>query len=79
MIDGFVACFEFADRLKHLRGVDVMNFEALTDGAEESDGKFAAEMFAEFLKATQNDGLIFGVNMKEFVGEELEAEHFEEA
>ena len=78
LVDGFVACFEFADGLKHLRGIDVMDFEALADRAEESDGEFAAEMFAEFFEASKDDRLVLGVDVEQFVGEQVESEHFEE-
>ena len=73
-----MADFEFADGLKHLGGIDVVDFEALADGAEECDGEFAAEMFAEFLEAVEDDGLVLGVHVEKFVGEQLEAEHFEQ-
>ena len=79
MVDGFVARFEFADRLKHLRGVDVVHFESLADRVEERDGEFATEMFAKFFEAAEDDRLVFVVEVKQFAGEQLETEHFEKA
>ena len=79
MVEGFVARLEFADGLKHLGRVDVVDFEALADRAEESDGQFAAEMLAEFFEAAEDDRLVFCVYVQQFVSEQFKTEHLEEA
>src|SRR5688500_6249244 len=56
-----------------------MNFEAVADGSQESDGEFPAVMLAEFFEAAENDRLVFGVDVKQFAREQFEPEHFEEA
>ena len=74
-----MASFEFADGGEHFGGVDLVDFEAVANAAEERDGEFAAEMFAEFLEAAQENRLTFRIDMEKFAGEELEAEEFEQA
>ena len=49
-----VSRFEFVDGGDHGVVVDFMDFEALTDGAQESDGEFAAKVLAKFFEARED-------------------------
>ena len=48
------ALFEFVDRGDHGFLIDFVDFEALTDGAQQGDGEFAAEVFAKFFEAGED-------------------------
>lgn len=73
------AGFQLVDGVEHHRGVDFVDFEAVTDGAEEGDVEFAAEVFAEFFEAGKDVQVAFRVGVGEFVSEEFEAEEFDKA
>ena len=49
------ALFEFVDGSDHLLLVDVVHFESFADGAQQGDGEFAAEVFAEFFQAGEDN------------------------
>ena len=69
---------EFVDGLDHLRQVDFVDFAAPADGLEQRDGELAAEVFAKFFKALQDHQVVVRVHVEQFVGEQLEAELFEQ-
>ena len=55
-----------------------MDFDTATDLREQGDGKFAAEMLAEFLEPGQDGRQIGIVRIEQFVGEESEPEPFQQ-
>src|ERR1051325_4646838 len=48
------ALFKFVDGGDHGFLIDFMDFEGLTDGAQESDGEFAAKVLAKFFEARED-------------------------
>ena len=53
----FVAGAEFVDGAEHFGSVHCVHLKAFADGAEQRDGELTAEVFAEFLKAFEDDQL----------------------
>ena len=58
--------------------VHFVDFHAAPDFLEQRDGQFAAEVFAEFFEAGQNCRQICVVRVQQFVGEQFEAEFFQQ-
>lgn len=73
-----VAFLQFVDGVDDLGKVHLVDFEAFTNGFEQGDGKFAAKVFAELLKAVEEDQGLAGISVQEFIGVKFEAEGFEE-
>src|SRR5581483_2952909 len=73
-----VAFLKFVNGFDDLGEAHLVDFETLTNGLEQGDGKLAAKVFPEFLQAIEEDERLAGIGVKEFVGKQFEAERFEE-
>ena len=55
-----------------------MDFKTFADLFQQCDGQFAAEVFAEFFEAVEDEESILRIHVEQFAGEELEAEIFQQ-
>ena len=59
-----MADMQLLDRFDNYGVVHFVHFDALANRLEQRDGKFAAEVFAEFFQAAQKDQRVGGVDVE---------------
>lgn len=65
---------QFVDRLDYFRQIHLVNLDPFADRSQQGDRELAAQVFAKFLEPLDDEQIVLGVHIKQFIGEKIESE-----